>query len=260
MHTQMSEQGLRVLALAAGRNTTDGLTLVGLVGIVDPPRDGIDHAVSMLKKGVCAHVCARGRRPAGILSKTALTPCVFSGVFSAPHLDCTPPGGLKVVMMTGDARETASSIARQLHILDPSVPVDRQVQSGQAFDVMDERDQAELVKDITVFFRATPQHKLAIVRAWQANGAIVAMTGDGVNDAPALKMADIGIAMGLSGTDVSKEAADMILVDDNFQTILAAIEEGKSIYHNIKNFVRFQLSTAIAALSLITLSTVRGTP
>ena len=163
-------------------------------------------------------------------------------------------------MMTGDARETASSIARQLHILDPSVPVDRQVQSGQAFDVMDERDQAELVKDITVFFRATPQHKLAIVRAWQANGAIVAMTGDGVNDAPALKMADIGIAMGLSGTDVSKEAADMILVDDNFQTILAAIEEGKSIYHNIKNFVRFQLSTAIAALSLITLSTVRGTP
>jgi len=160
-------------------------------------------------------------------------------------------------MMTGDAKETAASIARRLHIVDPAVPLDVQVQSGAAFDAMDEHRQGDLVRNITVFYRATPHHKLAIVRAWQANGAIVAMTGDGVNDAPALKMADIGIAMGLSGTDVSKEAADMILVDDNFQTILAAIEEGKSIYYNIKNFVRFQLSTSIAALSLITLSTVR---
>ena len=160
-------------------------------------------------------------------------------------------------MMTGDSRETATSIARQLHILNANVALEIQVQSGQSFDSLEPQQQEELVRDITVFYRATPQHKLSIVRAWQSNGAIVAMTGDGVNDAPALKMADIGIAMGLSGTDVSKEAADMILVDDNFQTILAAIEEGKSIYHNIKNFVRFQLSTAIAALTLITLSTVR---
>jgi len=109
-----------------------------------------------------------------------------------------------------------------------------------------------------VFARTTPRHKMAIVEAFQSRGAVVAMTGDGVNDAPALKMADIGVSMGKSGTDVAKEASDVILVDDNFSTIMPAVEEGKSIFHNIQNFLSFQLSTALAALALITLSTFFG--
>jgi len=111
---------------------------------------------------------------------------------------------------------------------------------------------------VSVFARTTPKHKMTIVEAFQARGAVVAMTGDGVNDAPALKMADIGVSMGKSGTDVAKEAADVILVDDNFSTILPAVEEGKSIFHNIQNFLSFQLSTAVAALTLITMSTIFG--
>jgi len=123
---------------------------------------------------------------------------------------------------------------------------------------MSESQLRERVGSVSVFARTTPRHKMAIVNAFRARGAVVAMTGDGVNDAPALKMADIGISMGKSGTDVAKEAADMILVDDNFSTILSAVEEGKSIFHNIQNFLSFQLSTAVAALALITMSTLFG--
>ncbi|KAG8913375.1 High affinity Ca2+/Mn2+ P-type ATPase-like protein [Tulasnella sp. 408] len=163
-------------------------------------------------------------------------------------------GGVQVVMITGDAEQTALSIARQLGL---------RVQSGAGscltgamIDQMSERQLQERVGSVTVFARTTPKHKMAIISAFQSRGAVVAMTGDGVNDAPALKMADIGISMGKSGTDVAKEAADVILVDDNFGTILSAVEEGKSIFHNIQNFLSFQLSTAVAALSLITLSTL----
>ncbi|OSX61640.1 hypothetical protein POSPLADRAFT_1046930 [Postia placenta MAD-698-R-SB12] len=166
-------------------------------------------------------------------------------------------GGVQVVMITGDAEETALSIARALGLRVGAR--DRGAcLTGQAIDRMTKSQLMESVGAVSVFARTTPKHKMAIVEAFQARGAVVAMTGDGVNDAPALKMADIGVSMGKSGTDVAKEAADVILVDDNFNTILPAVEEGKSIFHNIQNFLSFQLSTAVAALTLITMSTIFG--
>ncbi|XP_056141546.1 calcium-transporting ATPase type 2C member 1 isoform X2 [Lampris incognitus] len=132
--------------------------------------------------------------------------------------------------------------------------------SGDEVDQLDLQQLSHIVPRIVVFYRASPRHKLKIVKSLQNLGAVVAMTGDGVNDAVALKAADIGVAMGQTGTDVCKEAADMILVDDDFQTIMSAIEEGKGIYNNIKNFVRFQLSTSIAALTLISLATLMNFP
>ncbi|XP_018427941.1 PREDICTED: calcium-transporting ATPase type 2C member 2, partial [Nanorana parkeri] len=132
--------------------------------------------------------------------------------------------------------------------------------SGEELDRLDESSLSSVVTKVSVFYRTSPKHKLKIIKALQRTGAIVGMTGDGVNDAVALKSADIGVAMGKTGTDVSKEAADMILVDDDFSAIMNAIEEGKGIFHNIKNFVRFQLSTSISALSLITLSTIMNLP
>jgi Ca2+-transporting ATPase len=164
-------------------------------------------------------------------------------------------GGVKVVMITGDSEATALSIARRL-----GIPTNAKGSCLTGYDIetMSERQLQEMIHTVSVFARTTPKHKLAIVRAFQETGAVVAMTGDGVNDAPALKMADIGISMGKSGTDVSKEASDMILVDDDFSTILHAIEEGKAIFYNIQNFLTFQLSTSISALSLIAISTLFG--
>ncbi|KAI9320925.1 PMR1-type calcium-transporting P-type ATPase [Dichotomocladium elegans] len=167
-------------------------------------------------------------------------------------------GGVTVAMITGDSEATALSIARKLGI--PSNPHSASCLTGKDIENMTERQLQEIISRVSVFARTTPKHKLSIVKAFQANGAVVAMTGDGVNDAPALKMADIGISMGKSGTDVSKEAADMILVDDDISTILHAIEEGKSIFYNIQNFLTFQLSTSISALSLIALCTLFGKP
>ena len=162
---------------------------------------------------------------------------------------------VSVSMITGDSEETACCIAERLGFFHPGV--DRAL-SGSDLEHMDQRELDHAIRSVRVFFRATPKHKLTIVKAYQRAGEVVAMTGDGVNDAPALRMADIGIAMGITGTDVSKEAADMILVDDNFLSIINAIEEGKCIFYNIKNFVRFQLSTSVAALSLVTISTIFG--
>ncbi|CAL1611603.1 unnamed protein product [Knipowitschia caucasica] len=164
--------------------------------------------------------------------------------------------GVAVKMITGDSQETAVAIAGRLGLYSKGA----RSLSGEELDSLDLLQLSQVVPQIAVFYRASPRHKLKIVKSLQRIGAVVAMTGDGVNDAVALKAADIGVAMGRSGTDVCKEAADMILVDDDFQTILSAIEEGKGIYNNIKNFVCFQLSTSIAALTLISLATLMNFP
>ncbi|CAG8570263.1 5194_t:CDS:2 [Paraglomus brasilianum] len=222
------------------------------------------------KEIVMQHVNAmssHGLRVLGLAYGNKINELVFVG-FVAMH---DPPrqgvdksiselvkGGVKVVMITGDSDGTALSIARRLGI--PLNASRSSCLTGHDIESMSDKQLEEVIGSISVFSRTTPRHKLAIVRAFQAKGAIVAMTGDGVNDAPALKKADIGISMGKSGTDVSREAADMILVDDDFSTILAAVKEGKAIYYNIQNFLTFQLSTSVAALTLITLSTMSGLP
>lgn len=166
-------------------------------------------------------------------------------------------GGVHVIMITGDAPSTAANIARQI-----GIPCSNpgSVMTGDQLESLDEENLSHAISNVSVFARTTPEHKVAIVKALQRRGDVVAMTGDGVNDAPALKLADIGIAMGKNGTDVAKEAADMVLTDDDFSTILCAIEEGKGIFYNIQNFITFQLSTSIAALSLIAMATFFGLP
>ncbi|XP_050523853.1 calcium-transporting ATPase type 2C member 1 isoform X1 [Daktulosphaira vitifoliae] len=164
--------------------------------------------------------------------------------------------GIKVKLVTGDAQETAVAIGSMIGL----DMIHGQTLSGQQIDNMSDHQLKAMVNSVSVFYRVTPRHKLTIIKALQSNGNVVGMTGDGVNDSVALKKADIGIAMGKNGTDVCKEASDMILVDDDFQTIVAAIEEGKGIFFNIRNFVRFQLSTSIAALSLIALATMLRIP
>ncbi|CAK8684674.1 unnamed protein product [Clavelina lepadiformis] len=210
----MGTTGLRVLAMAKG-SSLNSMSFIGLVGIIDPPRDGIKEAVR-------------------ILSASNVT----------------------IKMITGDAKETAVSIATRLGIYSKG----GQVMSGSEIEGYDVHQLAASIHHIDVFYRASPKHKLKIVKALQERGLVVGMTGDGVNDAVALRKADVGIAMGKAGTDVCKEAADMILVDDNLSTIMAAIEEGKGIFYNIRNFVSFQLSTSIAALTLIALSTLFKLP
>ncbi|CAG5097947.1 Similar to Atp2c1: Calcium-transporting ATPase type 2C member 1 (Rattus norvegicus) [Cotesia congregata] len=194
---EIGQQGLRVIGLARGSSLQD-LVYVGLIGICDPPREGVRDAISLLLNS-----------------------------------------GVKVKMVTGDAKETAGAIATMIGL----DTMHMRLISGDKIDTMTEDELQEVIDNVSVFYRVTPKHKLAIVKALQRNGNIVGMTGDGVNDGVALKKADIGIAMGKNGTDVCKEAADMILVDDDFNTIISAIEEGKGIFYNIRNFVRFQLST-----------------
>ncbi|EFQ26259.1 calcium-transporting P-type ATPase [Colletotrichum graminicola] len=241
----IASNGLRVLAFASGtvsrsrsRNTPAptspnpqsvyetyrGLTFAGLVGMSDPPRPGVGKAIRRLLRG-----------------------------------------GVRVVMITGDAETTAVAIGRQLG-MPIAKPIEhassqasvRPVLKGDDVEAMSEQELANAIQHTTIFARTNPDHKLKIIRAFQARGDIVAMTGDGVNDAPALKRADIGISMGLHGTDVAKEAADMILTDDDFSTILRAIEEGKGIFNNIQNFLTFQLSTSAAGLSLVLFCTILG--
>lgn len=223
---EVSKKGLRVIAMAYGfakgtLGEDDALIFAGFEAMMDPPRRGVAHAITALHGA-----------------------------------------GVQVVMITGDAEATALAIARELGMKVTTAAdaggIGSSVMLGTQVDQLSERELVERVPGITVYARTTPRHKMAIVKAWQMRGAVVAMTGDGVNDAPALKMADIGVSMGRSGTDVAKEAADVILVDDDFGSILPAVEEGRSIFYNIQNFLSFQLSTAVAALSLITLSTFLG--
>uniref|UniRef100_H2ZPN5 Calcium-transporting ATPase n=1 Tax=Ciona savignyi TaxID=51511 RepID=H2ZPN5_CIOSA len=163
---------------------------------------------------------------------------------------------VSVKMITGDAKETAVSIAARLGIYSKGGAV----MSGSDIEGYDLTQLADRIENVEVFYRASPKHKLKIVKALQERDLVVGMTGDGVNDAVALRKADVGIAMGKAGTDVCKEAADMILVDDDLSTIMAAIEEGKGIFYNIRNFVSFQLSTSIAALTLVALCTLFKLP
>ena len=164
-------------------------------------------------------------------------------------------GGVRIMMITGDAETTAVAIAKKLGMPISETPGSRSVLGGDDLDHMSTEELAQAISYTSIFARTSPDHKMKIVRALQSRGDVVAMTGDGVNDAPALKKADIGISMGRLGTDVAKEAADMILTDDDFSTILRAIEQGKGIFYNIQNFITFQLSTSVAALSLVLIST-----
>jgi len=190
----------------------NGLTFIGLVGLMDPPRREAKEAIAQCKEA-----------------------------------------GIAVKMITGDHKSTASATATELGLEGKTI-------AGLELDRMDSDELALVIDDIAVFARVTPAHKVKIVRALQANGHVVAMTGDGVNDAPALKSADIGIAMGAAGTAVAKEAATMVLVDDNFATIVSAVRQGRTLYDNILKFVRFQLSTTIGAILTIFFAPLAGLP
>jgi len=163
----------------------------------------------------------------------------------AGAIEATQNAGIRILMITGDHPATAQAIASSVGIANDTV------MTGDRLDRMSNDELAQSVRDVGVFARVSPEHKLALVEALKANGEIVAMTGDGVNDAPALKRADIGVAMGQRGSDVSREVADLVLIDDNFATITAAVEEGRSIYANIIKFIRFLFSTNVALVLLI---------
>ena len=164
--------------------------------------------------------------------------------------------GVNVAMVTGDHRETAATIATQLGILRPG----HQVLTGRELQAMSDRELDRIVERVSVYARATPEHKLRIVHRLKAKGHVVAVTGDGVNDAPALRAADIGVAMGITGTDVSKETADMVLADDNFATIFAAIEEGRIVFENIRKVIFFLLSTNAGEVLTVLAALLVGLP
>lgn len=217
VNEEMSKNALRVLAIGykeideipeepTSEQLENNLIFMGLVGMIDPPREEAKAAVD-----VCRHA------------------------------------GIRPVMITGDHVVTASAIAKQLGILQEG---DRAI-TGVELDAMTDRELDEQVENISVYARVSPENKIRIVKSWQRKGQVVSMTGDGVNDAPALKAADIGCAMGITGTDVAKGAADMTLTDDNFATIVDAIREGRGIYANIKKVVGFLLGTNIGEVILV---------
>ena len=218
---EMGMRALRVLAVAKReliQNIKDGdlraeedLTFVGLIGMIDPPREEVKVAVQECKDA-----------------------------------------GIRAVMITGDHRTTAEAIGKQIGLMEEG---DRVV-TGVELDQMSDEDLFNEVRHITVYARVSPEHKMRIIDAWKKHGDVVAMTGDGVNDAPALKKADIGAAMGLVGTEVAKGAADMVLTDDNFATVVHAIEEGRRIRDNITKAISYLLSCNVGELLILLVATV----
>jgi Ca2+-transporting ATPase len=173
-----------------------------------------------------------------------------------PALQKARHAGIRTVMITGDYPNTARAIAENIGLLVPG----HKVRTGADLDGMSDADLKREIEVTDVFARVSPEHKMRIVDALQANEEVVAMTGDGVNDAPAIKRADIGVAMGITGTDVAKETADMVLTDDNYASIVAAVEQGRIIYSNIRKFVFFLLSSNVAEIMIIFLATLAGLP
>ena len=206
-------------------------------------------------------IAARDFDPAGDLMQWASgwTFLGLAGLMDPPRpeakqaISLCKRAGIEVKMITGDHKLTAAAIGRELGLTG-------EVVSGAELDVMSEEELARRIDHIDVFARVSPEHKVKIVHALKADGHIAAMTGDGVNDAPALKAADIGVAMGITGTAVTKEAATLVLTDDNFATIVSAVEEGRVVYDNIVKFVRFQLSTNIGAILTVLTATLAGMP
>jgi Ca2+-transporting ATPase len=248
--TTMADEGLRVIGFASGQSSRKS----GGGSRSSTPRLGVERAISRPLQAHNEDNSYSGLCFAGMV-----------GMSDPPRKDVhrsirrLMAGGVKVIMITGDAEATAVAIAKKLGMpIDTTSPGARPVLRGDELDRMTDQELAQVMVKTSIFARTSPEHKMKIIRALQSRGDVVAMTGDGVNDAPALKKADIGISMGLLGTDVAKEAADMILTDDDFSTILRAIEQGKGIFYNIQNFITFQLSTSVAALSLVLLSTVLG--
>jgi Ca2+-transporting ATPase len=173
-----------------------------------------------------------------------------------PALEKAREAGIRTVMITGDYPNTARAIAETIGLLQHG----RGVMTGAQIDALSDAELKKVIEDTAVFARVSPEHKMRIVDALQANDEVVAMTGDGVNDAPAIKRADIGVAMGITGTDVAKETADMVLTDDNYASIVAAVEQGRIIYSNIRKFVFFLLSSNVAEIMIIFLATLAGLP
>ena len=173
-----------------------------------------------------------------------------------PALEKAREAGIRTVMITGDYPNTARAMAETIGMLRHG----RKVMTGAQLDAISDEELKQVIEDTYVFARVSPEHKMRIVDALQANDEVVAMTGDGVNDAPAIKRADIGVAMGITGTDVAKETADMVLTDDNYASIVSAVEQGRIIYSNIRKFVFFLLSSNIAEIMVIFLATLAGLP
>ena len=221
---RLAKKGMRVLGVAfrlfdsipevIQMDLEQGLTLVGLFGMIDPPRGEVKDAVALCRSA-----------------------------------------GIRPVMITGDHPLTAIEIARQLGITENSRAL-----TGVEIENLTFEELKNVVEEVNVFARVAPEHKLKIVQALQENGHIVSMTGDGVNDAPALRKADIGVAMGITGTDVSKEASDLVLLDDNFATIVASVREGRTIYDNIRKFVRFSVAGNIGKVLVMLLAPFLGKP
>ena len=223
VNEQFSREGLRVLAFACRRVDStavsladeNGLNFLGLIAMMDPPREE---------------------------SKAAVAECIRAGI--------------RPIMITGDHKITAAAIAREIGILRDGT----EAVEGAVIDRMSDAELRDFVPQVSVYARVSPEHKIRIVRAWQQRGDLVAMTGDGVNDAPALKQADIGVAMGITGTEVAKDAAGMVLADDNFATIVKAVKNGRNVYANIKRAIQFLLSGNTAGILTVLYASLLGLP